>query len=150
MKKTITLLVAVFLAVSTLLIATPVRAVPPPPVEVRVDIKPLSWPNRINVNSRGVIPVAICGADDLDVTQIDPASIRLEGVAPLRWSLEDADLDGIVDLVLIFENQEVVAALSHPISDGDILLLTLTGNLMDEFGGIPIWGVDIVIIIKKR
>jgi hypothetical protein len=149
MKKTITLLIAVFLAVSTFLIATPVRAVPPP-VEVRVDIKPLSWPNKINVNSRGVIAVAICGADDLVVTQIDPASIRLVGVAPLRWSLEDADLDGIVDLVLIFENQEVVDAIGDPIGDGDILLLILVGQLKAEFGGTPFTGEDVVIIIKKR
>jgi hypothetical protein len=72
------------------------------------------------------------------------------GVSPLRWSLEDADLDGIVDLVLIFENQEVVEALSHPISDGDILLLILVGQLKAEFGGTPFTGEDVVIIIKKR
>ena len=54
-------------------------------IEVPVDIKPTSCPNPLNPKSNGVVPVAILGTADFDVSQIDPASILLEGVAPLRW-----------------------------------------------------------------
>jgi hypothetical protein len=74
------------------------RAVPRSEVfdpEVFVDIKPGSCPNPFNVKSKGVLPVAILGAEDFDVTMIDPSEILLsrdgieEGVPPLRWSYED-------------------------------------------------------------
>ena len=44
-----------------------------------------SCPNPINTKDRGRLPVAILGSKDLDVTHIDPVSLRLEylaGVAP--------------------------------------------------------------------
>jgi hypothetical protein len=56
---------------------------------INVDIKPGTCPNPVNVKARGVLPVAILGTADFDVTTIDPASVRLEGVAPIRWALED-------------------------------------------------------------
>jgi len=134
------------------------RFAPPPPViEVSVDVKPMSWPNPLNVNKKGVLPVAILGTEDFDVTQIDPATVRLEGVAPLRWALEDvgtvgdplAGPDGIMDLTLKFEAQEIVTALG-PVNDGDEIVLHLTGNLKEEFSGTPIEGEDVVRIIKKK
>jgi hypothetical protein len=63
--------------------------VPELTLEVAVDIKPGSCPNPLNVKSKGVLPVAILGTEDFDVNQIDIASIRLEGVAPIRSSYED-------------------------------------------------------------
>ena len=54
-----------------------------------LDIKPQACPNPLNVNSQGVLPVAILGTEDFDVTQVDPASVRLAGVEPLRWDLEE-------------------------------------------------------------
>jgi hypothetical protein len=132
-------------------------APPPPVIEVPVDIHPMSWPNPLNVNKKGVLPVAILGTEDFDVTQIDPATILLEGVAPLRWALEDvgtpgdplAGPDGILDLSLKFEAQEIVAALG-PVNDCDVLTLQLTGNLKEEFSGTAIVGEDLVWIIKKK
>ena len=134
------------------------RFAPPPPViEVSVDIKPMSWPNPLNVKARGVLPVAILGIADFDVSQVDPASVRLEGVAPLRWSFEDvgtvgdplAGPDGYTDLSLKFNTQEIVAALGA-VSDGDVVALNLTGNLKEEFSGTAIAGEDVVLIIKKK
>lgn len=135
-------------------------------MEVPLDIKPGSCPNPINVNSKGKLPVAILGTEDLDVTQIDPTSIRLMGVAPLRSDLEDVGTpfepfigkedchfdctedgsDEFTDLTLEFDTQEVVAALGE-VSDGDCVVLSLTGNLLEEFGGTPIDGEDVVIIL---
>ncbi len=126
-------------------------------IEVDIDIKPMSWPNPLNVNKKGVLPVAILGTGDLDVSQIDPTSIVLEGVSPLRWALEDvgtpgdplAGPDGVTDLSLKFEAQEIVAALGDVI-DGEVIVLYLTGNLKEEHSGTPIEGEDIVVIINKK
>jgi len=51
-------------------------------------------------------------------------------------------------LALRFDNQEIISSLGE-ISDGDVRLLELTGNLKKEFGGTPISGKDVVIIIKR-
>lgn len=126
-----------------------------PDIEVAADIKPQESPNYTNVRSK-MLPVAILGTTSFDVTKIDPTSIRLEGLAPLSSHLEDvgtpsdplATGDGIIDLALRFDNQKIISSLGE-ISDGDVHLLELTGNLKKEFGGTPILGKDAVIIIKK-
>jgi len=128
-------------------------------VPVAIDIRPQSCPNALGVRSRGVLPVAIVGTEDFDVAQVDPATIQLEGVAPLRWEIEDVATpyegdqcgcnelgpDGYADLGLKFDMQEVVAALGDP-QDGDLLELTLTGTLKAEFDSLPIEGADCVVI----
>jgi hypothetical protein len=152
---------------STIWALLTLQKVAPPPA-VPVDIHPTSCPNPLNVGKRGVLPVAILGTEDFDVGQIDPASVELEGVSPLRWAWEDvatpfepflgkedcfADCteegpDGYLDLTLKFEAQEVVAALGE-VEDGDCLVLHLTGNLMEEYHGGPFVGEDVVWILKK-
>jgi hypothetical protein len=144
------------------------RAVPTFEIEVPVDIHPTSCRNPFNVGHGGVTPVAILGTADFDVTQVDPASIVLEEVAPLRWALEDVATpfepfigkvdpfdcttdgpDGFMDLTLKFNSKELVAAIGE-VADGDVLVLSLTGNLMEEFGGTPIIGEDVIVILKKK
>ena len=138
---------------------------------VAVDIKPQSCPNPLNVKSKGVLPVAILGTVDFDVTDIDPATVTLgleydeEGVSPLRWALEDVATpfvpfqdkvdcmldchelgpDGWMDLTLKFDAQEIITALGA-VEDGGCLILKLTGELYD---GRKIHGEDVIIIIKK-
>jgi hypothetical protein len=135
-----------------------------PPFPVPVDIKPQSCRNPLNVKSKGVLPVAILGTDDFDVNQVDPASVELVGVSPLRWALEDVATpyepfvgkedafdctdegpDGYMDLTFKFDIQEIVAALGD-VNDGDVLVLSLTGRLM---GGEGFVGEDVVVILKK-
>jgi|GEM_PF-3937367 len=135
------------------------------PLEVKVDIKPQSCPNPLNVADMGVLPVAILGTSDFDVSQVDPASLRLEGIAPVRWTMEDVSTpvpdsddscfchtlgpDGFVDLVLHFPAQEIVSALGS-YSNWETRALTLTGELFD---GTPIEGEDCIRIQippKKR
>ena len=134
-------------------------------VHVFVDIKPGGCPNPFNVGAMGVLPVAILGTASFDVTTVDPASVRLQGVPALRSALEDvatpftgplvnaascttAGPDGFLDLVLFFDDQAVSTALGAA-TDGQVLILTLTGNLLPQFGGTPIKGQDVVIIINK-
>jgi hypothetical protein len=137
-------------------------------IPVPVDIKPQSCPNPLNVNDRGVLPAAILGTPTFDVTKIDVATVKLEGVSPLRSALEDvatpfvpfigktqatdcttAGADGHMDLTLKFDNQAIVAALGT-VTDGEVRVLKLTGNLKPDFGGTPIVGEDVVVILKKK
>jgi hypothetical protein len=135
-----------------------------PPRVVPVDVKPGSCPNPLQLKSKGVLPVAILGTDTVDVGQIDPATVRLAGVSPLRWSVEDvaapfypftgksdcvldcteAGPDGYLDLSLKFNLQEVVAALG-PVTGGQCLVLPLTAN---QFDGEAITGEDVVLLVK--
>jgi hypothetical protein len=135
---------------------------------VPVDIKPGSCPNPLNVGSQGRTPIAVLGTLDIDVTTIDPVTIRLEGVAPIRSSLEDVatpfvpftgkvdcDLDchedgpdGWLDLTLKFRTQDLVDALGQVVC-GECRVLTLTGNLKQESGSTPIEGEDVVLILGR-
>ena len=132
----------------------------PPALPVDIDIKPGSCPNPLNPKSRGVLPVAVLGSDGLDVTEIDPASIRLAGVPALRSSYEDVaapiiktedcdcaktDPDGYTDLVLKFDTQEIVATLPL-FCHSDTVPLPFNALLND---GTPVEGSDCVVIKGK-
>jgi hypothetical protein len=55
-----------------------------------IDIKPGSCPNPFNAKSKGSVPVAIIGTGDLDVNDIDPTTITLNGVpALMEWEVKD-------------------------------------------------------------
>jgi hypothetical protein len=136
---------------------------------VFIDIKPGSCPNPINLKAKGVLPVAICGTYDFDVTTIDPETILLTregyedvGVSPLRWSYEDVatpyigeeecgchDLngDGIMDLSLKFKKQEIVNTLELENVEGETIPLIITGNLKEDEGGTPIIGKDCIWVL---
>lgn len=136
------------------------------PANVTLDIKPGSCVNPLNTNSKGVLPVAILGNYDFDVTQVDVTSIRLMGIAPIRWSLEDVaapagndsgwcdscdemPADGYVDLTLKFSTPAIMAALGS-VEDDQCKMLELTGNLKEAFGGAVIVGEDAVSIKVKK
>jgi len=134
-------------------------------IPVPLDIKPMSCPNPLSMLAKGVLPVAIPGTAELDVTTIDPATVELEGVPALRWELSDvatpfepwlgkedcwddcttAGADGFMDLTLKFETQAVVTALG-PVSGAQCVVVTLTGNFLD---GRAITGEDVMVIRPK-
>ena len=124
---------------------------------VSVDIRPGSCPNPFNPKSRGVLPVAIPGTSEFDAATLDPGSITLAGVSPLRWSLEDVASpaskeaecvcaesypDGIDDLVLMFSAPDVAQGLGS-VRPGSTVTLSIAGTLTD---GTAIRGTDCVII----
>lgn len=43
----------------------------------------------------------------------------------------------------------IESTLGREVNDGETLILPLTGNLREEFGGTPIKGEDVVVIKKK-
>jgi len=130
-------------------------------IPVHIDIKPQSCPNPISTNSRGVVPVAILGSADFDVSQIDVSTIQLEGVSPMKHNIEDVATphmqdtavvnpndctiegpDGFDDLTLKFDAQRFVAALG-PVSKGQVIQVGLHGLLLD---GTPFESYDVIII----
>ncbi|MDH3937524.1 MAG: FG-GAP-like repeat-containing protein, partial [candidate division Zixibacteria bacterium] len=157
---------------------------PPPYMEIGIDIKPFSCPNPLNIKSHGVtshhsdtitpgvskvqpggfdkpkalLPAAVLGSADLDVTEIDPTTVTLAGVSAYRWSFEDVATpnlddaepcecntigsDGYTDLTLKFDKSAVIDALGE-VGNGDVIPLTLSGELTD---GSAFEGVDCVVI----
>lgn len=77
------------------------------PFRVDIDIKPGSFPNSINPRSKGVIPVAILTTSDFDATTVDPETLVFADASLLRWTTEDVDYDGDMDMILHFATQEV-------------------------------------------
>ena len=112
---------------------------PPPYIEITIDIKPGSFPNSINLKSRGVVPVAVLTTDDFDASTVDPSTVLFAGASPLRWTMEDVDGDGDVDLLFHFKTPELDL-------DGDSTEATLTGS---TYGGQAIQGTDTVNIVPK-
>ena len=134
--------------------------------DVVVDVKPGSNVNPVNLRSNGVLPVAVLGSADLDVTTIDPSTILLNGVAPLRWSIEDvcgpmpdppdpmdpmmddnddAEMpDGFDDLTLKFKTQEIAATLDD-VARGDIVSIFFTG---ETFDGAVLTGEEYILIVQ--
>ena len=142
-------------------------------IRVSLDIKPGSCPNPLNPKSGGVLPLAVLGTEDFDVTTIDPCSIRLSGNEadpelagpPIRSDYEDVatpfegdlcdchdlDGDGYMDLTLKFDKKYLVEALGLGSSSlaEETIALTLTGNLRESEGGTPIIGQDCIWILDK-
>jgi len=157
------------------------------PLQVTFDIKPGSCPNPLNMHDwrydgswettstneaagsvekrtpghhryHGVVPGAIAGSPDFNVSLIDPSTITLETVEPTRWHLGDvtspksADVDecacwevvedGIYDLTLKFSRSALIAVLGNR-EDGEIVPLTVRGHLID---GRLFEGTDCVVI----
>ncbi len=147
-----------------------VEGLPLTPTPVAIDVKPNSCPNAFNVKKGGVLPVAILGSATLDVSQLDPTLVRLEGVAPLASiavEIEDvatpflpitgrrrakdcttAGPDGFADLVLHFDAKAVAATLGAVVNK-QARVLDLTGNFDPALGGAPISGEDVIVTLTK-
>jgi len=130
---------------------------------VPVDIKPTSCPNPLNTKSGGVLPVAIMGTEDFDVSVVDPATIFLEGVEPIRYNYEDVGTpfypfigkegayacteegpDGFMDMTMKFNKKDITQAIG-PVSRGDVITLHMTALTFD---GVLVEGEDVMIIVK--
>ena len=84
-------------------------------------------------------------------------------MAPIRWAFDDVATtftgepcdchdyndDGYLDLTLKFKTQELAYTLDLSSYGGGTIPLTLTGKLMEDYGGTPFSGQDCVRILKK-
>ena len=108
-------------------------------LQVAIDIKPGSYPNSINLKSRGVVPVAILTTYRFDVSSVAPETVLFAGASPVRWSFKDIDGDGYIDLLFHFNTQDLLL-------DSESTEATLTGMTLD---GVYIEGTDSVNIVPK-
>jgi len=112
---------------------------PPPVIHVKIDIKPGSETNPINLGSKGVTPVAILSTDDFDASNVNPTTVKFADASPVRWTLCDVDGDGLLDMLLHFNTQDL--KLSPTSTEAK-----LTGETID---GTPIEGTDVVKIVPR-
>lgn len=113
--------------------------IPRPVIEVNIDIKPGSYPNSINLGSKGLVPVAVLTTNSFDASTVDPSTVEFAGASPVRWTMEDVDFDGDMDLLFHFKTQEL--SLNENSTEA-----ALTGT---TYGGQPIEGTDTVNIVPK-
>jgi hypothetical protein len=111
---------------------------------VSIDVKPGSDPNCFNINSHGVVPVAILGTQEFDATEIDPTSlsfgglvVRVRGNKGPLCSIDYSNNDPYLDLICHFEDDSSMWAPGNSEA-------TLTGELFD---GTPIEGSDSICIV---
>lgn len=110
---------------------------PPIVITVAIDIKPGSFPNPINLRSKGTVPVAILGSPSFNVHDVAVNTVIFAGASAVRSSFEDVNQDGQVDLVFHFRTQELQLTPSSTEA-------TLTGQTS---AGVPIRGTDSVRIV---
>ena len=106
---------------------------------VDIDIKPGSYPNAINLKSKGVAPVTIITTPFFDAKNVVIDSVIFAGANPLKGKLEDVDNDKDLDLILHFNTQ----SLQLTTADTEAVL---TGKLEDNA---LIKGTDSVRIIQE-
>jgi len=95
--------------------------------------------NSINLNSQGVIPVAVLTNEFFNARDVIIGSVFFAGAASLRGNPEDVDNDGDLDLILHFDTQ------SFNLTPADTEA-TLTGRLDNDT---LIKGADSIKIISK-
>jgi hypothetical protein len=108
---------------------------------VDIDIKPGTYPNDINLLSKGKVPVAILGSDVFDVTTIYPDTVTFAGATPFHWAFKDVNSDGYTDMILQFKIQDTLSLLNSASTEA-----TLTGETLS---GDPITGTDTVNIVQS-
>ncbi len=141
-------------------------------IHAELDIRPGTCPNRFNRNSNGVLPVALAGSPQLNVTQIILSSIRLmraDGVggqvAPnegppgphstygdLTRSTAEPDCvcglsspDGITDLNMHFRSALITSVLQlGSLSQGATVQLKLTASLTN---GQSVEAFDCIVLV---
>jgi hypothetical protein len=101
-----------------------------PVLPARIDIKPGDALNVVPPLGRGRIPVAILGSDTIDVTEIDPETVRFgpsdaRAVQPGDGRFGDVNRDGWLDVTLEFRIPET------GIESGDIEACA-SGKLRDD------------------
>ena len=118
---------------------------------VTVDVKPGNVQNRIKLFSKGVLAVAVLSTPDFIASQFTPEMAHLSdtdsamtegcsGASVVRWSLDDENGDGQLDLVFFFKIQDL-----------NFTLNTTSATLMAHgtYGSDPlhIMGDDFVTVI---
>lgn len=105
----------------------------------------LIWEKHLEPTSGRVIRAVIAAAPNLDVRQIDQASVRLNGTKPFKVSIEDVNKDGHLDLVMRYSVRQLVDE-GHLTASST--LLTVTGKRLKT--GTPLSRIVALILCKNH
>lgn len=117
----------------------------PAVIPVTIDIKPGSFPNSINLDASGAVPVAIFSMPEFSApSEVDASTLTLAGAnvripgrsGRQQCSVEDVDGDGLADLICHFTNDLSIAV-------GQTIAV-LEGK---TYGGLTIRGEDTIRIV---
>lgn len=110
---------------------------------VTIDVRPDTTINTVNLKSKGRLPVAVLSSSTFDARRVDPNSVTLKGSTvaqrgsgDVMWSFEDANGDGLLDLILHFS----IADLHLAPTDTILVLegLTMSGETVRGEDGIRV------------
>ena len=123
------------------------------------DIIPGKFPNFLLLDNNESVKVVVPGAQDLNVTEIEIEIVQMElvgspnvTVKPKNLTFEDTIIpsfggdgcdgnelgeDGIIDLVLEFDTQEIITEFELEGKVGKNVPLLVEGNLKEEFNSTP-------------
>jgi hypothetical protein len=113
------------------------------PIPVTINIIPWCKENKIDLQSKGVIRVAVLSTPDFDVKQVHPKTVLFAEAKPLCWMRMDVDRDGDKDLLLLFPIHDLKLTEE---STGAVLAV-LTGKTLD---GKSFEGKDMVQIVEHK
>jgi hypothetical protein len=122
-----------------------------------IDIKPGNEQNNINLNSNGVVPVAVLTTDDFDAATVNPATALFAGAAPEHWSVEDVDADGDDDVIFHFRTQQLnlnedstEATLTAQLAGAPLASEMTILSAVQTSGGTVVSGTDAVKIVASK
>jgi hypothetical protein len=109
---------------------------------VAIDVRPGSPRNRVNPFAQGMVQVALLGAEDFDVADVDVAELGFgpDGAPAVHARVEDRNGDGYLDLVTHHRIPETGIALG----DAEACL---DGAMLDET---RLHGCDAVSTVPAR
>lgn len=117
---------------------------------VTIDIKPDDDPNKINLSSRGLLPVAVLNTPGFDASLFTPEGAHLSdatiamsegcsGAEAVRWTYTDVNGDGLLDVLFFFRIQKLNLTPSSTAA-------TLMAHGTYQSAPIHIMGTDSVIV----
>ena len=111
-------------------------------LNVNVDVKPGDSQPVVNLKSQGNVPVAILSTSTFDATKVNSLTVRFgrtgTEAAPVHFSLQDVNGDGLPDLVLQFKVQST--GLQPSDSQATLMGRTMDGTPFRGFGAILVIG----------
>jgi hypothetical protein len=113
----------------------------PETITVTINLRPWNPCNKINLDSKGFIRVAVMSTDGFDASRVDPKSVVFAGASPVCSRLMNVNRDRQKDLVLVFW----IPDLKDLTCDSDEAVLI--GETTD---GTSILGTDKVQIVPSK
>jgi len=124
---------------------------------IAIDIKPGNEQNNINLNSKGVVPVAVLTTEQFDAATVNPATALFAGAEPDHWSFEDVDGDGDDDIIFHFRTQQLdlnqdstEATLTAQLVSAPLMSQITSQSAAQTSTGTVVSGTDAVKIVAAK